>query len=266
MKRHTRKAGKQKSQPRRAPPQPAALFMGRWSLVNDKGVVSSSLTLTKFGAKRDHAPNYPGTWVVVGREARITWEDGFRDILRLEDSGSLTMLGLGKAARRWDSMPILRLQAIRVVPPTPIPTGEKCRHCLHQWQMQQRHEPKLLFPELYKRVEELLRKDYKEEDQELYLDLWEETKGGTKDRIPPERRTIPMTKQVAARLLGLTLVDEGGRDRRKMKDAVELLTKSMGDGIYKYERQSRQRYVFDREDFPIESHPKIIPGAKGHSP
>jgi hypothetical protein len=79
-------------------------------------------------------------------------------------------------------------------------------------------------------------------------------------KIPPENRTRPMTKQEAARLLGLTVIDEEtGRARRRIKDAVELLTKQMNDGIYRFEKHNRQRFVFDRRDFPIESHPKVTP-------
>jgi hypothetical protein len=85
-------------------------------------------------------------------------------------------------------------------------------------------------------------------------------------RIPPERRTIPMSKHDAARLMGYTRPDEYGRNRRSTKDAVALLTKSMQDGIIKAEQQSRQRYVFDREDFPKEVHHKIIPSLNRSSP
>lgn len=100
------------------PAASANQFVGRWQLVNDKGVVSSYLTITSsFSAKRDHAPNSPGQWEIVGKEARITWEDGYRDIFRLED-GNRTFLGLGKATS-WDSPAIFRLQAVR------IPTAQK---------------------------------------------------------------------------------------------------------------------------------------------
>jgi hypothetical protein len=85
-------------------------------------------------------------------------------------------------------------------------------------------------------------------------------------RIPAKYRTIPMSKQEAARWLGYTLLDEEKRPRRKIKDAVELLSKSMDDGIIKHEKLSRQRFVFDRRDFPIESHSKIIPTGKQNLP
>jgi hypothetical protein len=87
-------------------------FLGRWQLVDEKGVASSFLTVTRSGARRDHAPDSPGKWEVVGKEARFTWEDGFRDILRLED-GKVTFLSLGKESN-WDSKPKFQLRAVRI--------------------------------------------------------------------------------------------------------------------------------------------------------
>jgi hypothetical protein len=104
---------KQKGEaPRNADEVMQSRFVGRWKLVNDKGEASSYLTVTDSGAKRDHAPDSPGTWEVVGNEARFTWEDGFRDIMRLEH-GKITFLILGKATS-WDSKPNFRLLAVRI--------------------------------------------------------------------------------------------------------------------------------------------------------
>ncbi len=108
MARRTSKPRTETPQLLEAPPHPAA-FIGRWELVNDKGAVEMYLTVTKSGAKKKHAPKSPGTWVVVGKEARFIWEDGSRDIMRLEDDGSMTLLQLGKNARRWDARPKSRL-------------------------------------------------------------------------------------------------------------------------------------------------------------
>jgi hypothetical protein len=92
----------------------ATHFVGRWKLVDDKGVPSSYLTVTRdFKAMRDHARDYPGTWEVVGNEARFTWEDGFRDIMRREN-GEIKYLGLGKIGTAWDSAPNFRLRAVRM--------------------------------------------------------------------------------------------------------------------------------------------------------
>jgi hypothetical protein len=88
-------------------------FVGRWKIVNDKGVVAMYVTVSSsFTAKRDHAPDSPGKWEVVGADARIAWEDGFRDVMRLED-GKIALLVLGKASS-WDVQAMHRLQAVRI--------------------------------------------------------------------------------------------------------------------------------------------------------
>jgi hypothetical protein len=125
--------------------------------------------------------------------------------------------------------------------------------------MKQSHMPKLLRPELHRRVGNLLKNDPDAEDEGAFLALWEEIEGGNKERIPPERRTIPMSKKIAARLMGYTRVVEDWRERRAVKDAVEILTKSIDDGLIKAERHSRQRFVFDRNDFPPDVWYKILP-------
>jgi hypothetical protein len=46
-------------------------------------------------------------------EARFTWEDGYRDIMRLEDDGKISFFGLGKPTS-WDAKPIFQLRAVRI--------------------------------------------------------------------------------------------------------------------------------------------------------
>jgi hypothetical protein len=185
-------AKKQNSQPQTAPSQPRARFIGHWKLVNNKGIVSSYLTVAESGAKRHHAPNSPGTWEVVGNEARFTWDDGFWDILRLEADGRITFLSLGEKAKRWDARPKFRLEANRIEPPPPLPDytkAEKCRRLLLNWWMRQKQLPKLPRPALHRRVGELLKKVYDTNDEALcmaqmagdeplYLELWEEVESG----------------------------------------------------------------------------------------
>jgi hypothetical protein len=48
----------------------AARFVGRWKLIDAKGVTSSYLTVTESSAKRDHADAL-AKWVVAGHEARF---------------------------------------------------------------------------------------------------------------------------------------------------------------------------------------------------
>jgi hypothetical protein len=102
--------------PRRAPAGGNAVpnqFVGRWKLVLDNGVVAAYVNLTpSFTAKRDHAPTDPGRWQAVGKEARITWSGGYRDIMRLE-GGKIMYLEL-REAKSWDGPVFKRLQAVRI--------------------------------------------------------------------------------------------------------------------------------------------------------
>ncbi len=93
---------------------PASKFLGRWKFVNEKGVVSSYMTITKTGALRDHAPNFPGTWKIVGNEMRLTWKDGFQNILRLGSDGKMTYYGMKKGDTDWQSSPNFILHGQRI--------------------------------------------------------------------------------------------------------------------------------------------------------
>lgn len=63
-------------------------FAGSWQIVDAKGKTVSTLTLTgSHTAKKSHVPNATGKWEVVSSEARITWSDGWRDILRPQSDG-----------------------------------------------------------------------------------------------------------------------------------------------------------------------------------
>jgi hypothetical protein len=104
MARRTGRPSKQKPQPQPTTPQPAA-YIGRWKLINEKGAIEMYLTVTESGAKKDHAPNFPGTWKVEGKDLRITWKDGFWDILRLGADSSMVFLKFGKNSKRWDGRP-----------------------------------------------------------------------------------------------------------------------------------------------------------------
>jgi hypothetical protein len=69
-------------------------------------------------------------------------------------------------------------------------------------------------------------------------------------RIPPARRTRPLSISEAARLMGY---------RGNKKQAAKQLKSAMNAGAIAFERLSRQRYVFDRLDFPEESWPRLTP-------
>ena len=61
---------------------PAATFTGEWKVGLGVGGESFLITLEKGGkATKSHgSPN--GTWTVFGDEARITWSDGWHDVIR----------------------------------------------------------------------------------------------------------------------------------------------------------------------------------------
>ena len=60
----------------------AATFIGEWKVGLGVGSASFTITLEKGGkATKTHgSPN--GKWTVFGDEARITWDDGWHDVLR----------------------------------------------------------------------------------------------------------------------------------------------------------------------------------------
>jgi hypothetical protein len=45
----------------------------------------------------------------------------------------------------------------------------------------------------------------------------------------------------------------------KGKKAGEILRRAMDDGTVQFSCLTRQSYIFDRNDFPKESHPKLTP-------
>ena len=60
----------------------AATFVGEWKVGLGVGSETFTITLEKGGkATKSHgSPN--GTWTVYGDEARISWDDGWHDVLR----------------------------------------------------------------------------------------------------------------------------------------------------------------------------------------
>jgi hypothetical protein len=60
----------------------AATFVGKWEVGLGVGGQTFTITLDKGGkATKSHgSPN--GTWTVFGDEARITWSDGWHDVIR----------------------------------------------------------------------------------------------------------------------------------------------------------------------------------------
>ncbi len=60
----------------------SASFVGRWEVGLGAGAQTFYITLDKNGkATKSHgAPD--GKWTVYGDEARITWDDGWHDVIR----------------------------------------------------------------------------------------------------------------------------------------------------------------------------------------
>jgi hypothetical protein len=76
-------------------------------------------------------------------------------------------------------------------------------------------------------------------------------------KIPPGKRTRPMSLKEAARRMGY-VVDAHGK-AVPSKKAAESLRHAMDDGAVVFEELTRKRFVFSRDDFPKESWPKILP-------
>jgi hypothetical protein len=91
---------------------PASRFVGRWRLVNDKGVAAAYFTLTPSRrAKKDHVPDATATWEIVGNDGRITWSDGWRDVLRAQEDETIVITF--RPGTSWDDPPHNTLRAIR---------------------------------------------------------------------------------------------------------------------------------------------------------
>lgn len=84
---------------------PVERFVGRWRIVDQEGRISTYFTLARsLDAQKSHAPDAPGKWEVVGGEARITWTDGWQDILRPIDGGIVLKLAFGPGTS-WGDKP-----------------------------------------------------------------------------------------------------------------------------------------------------------------
>jgi hypothetical protein len=87
-------------------------FVGRWRIVASNGAVACYFTLTdKLEARKSHTPETTGKWEVVGNEARITWSDGWRDILRPQ-KGSVLKIAFSPGTS-WDDPPANTDRAIK---------------------------------------------------------------------------------------------------------------------------------------------------------
>ncbi len=60
----------------------AATFTGEWKVGLGAGGATFLITLEKGGKATKTHGSPDGTWTVFGDEARITWNDGWRDVIR----------------------------------------------------------------------------------------------------------------------------------------------------------------------------------------
>ena len=87
-------------------------FAGRWQITDDNGVTASFFSLTgDLRASKSHAPDVTAQWDIVGDEVRITWSDGWRDIVRRQGSGYVKVAF--KPGTSWDDSPANTQHAIR---------------------------------------------------------------------------------------------------------------------------------------------------------
>lgn len=57
-------------------------FVGKWEVGTAPGMGTFIITLDRNGEAHKSLGAGHGTWVVVGNEARITWDDGWQDAIR----------------------------------------------------------------------------------------------------------------------------------------------------------------------------------------
>ena len=57
-------------------------FVGRWEVGSGVGSQTFIITLNRNGEAHKTLGGTRGTWVVVGNEARISWDDGWHDAIR----------------------------------------------------------------------------------------------------------------------------------------------------------------------------------------
>jgi hypothetical protein len=62
-------------------------FLGKWKVGPGDGVGHFFITLKADGEAAKTLGSSHGTWTIVDGEARITWDDGWRDVIRRAGTG-----------------------------------------------------------------------------------------------------------------------------------------------------------------------------------
>jgi len=83
-------------------------FVGRWRIEATEGVFFMTLG-SSFDAKKTNDPNSIGKWEIVGKEARVTWSEGWRNILRPQKDISIAF----KPGTSWDDPPTSTVPAFK---------------------------------------------------------------------------------------------------------------------------------------------------------
>jgi hypothetical protein len=89
-------------------------FVGRWQISRDDktGERPFVVTLSKsFEAHKTNGPGVKGKWELIGDEVRITWSDGWSNILRQRD-GRAIIMGF-KPGTDWNDSPFNTLSATK---------------------------------------------------------------------------------------------------------------------------------------------------------
>lgn len=102
--------------PRNTQPQalPPKGLSGRWNVMAPTGELSSYMVLSGSAARKSNAPEVKGTWKLVGKEAHITWSDGWKNIIRPGNpyySASIVALEPG---RDWKDKPTHTFKGVKV--------------------------------------------------------------------------------------------------------------------------------------------------------
>jgi sulfatase modifying factor 1 len=103
-------------------------FAGRWRIVANNGATACFFTLDQsFSARKSHVPTATAKWEIVGDEARITWSDGWRDILRPQEGGRVLKIAFGPGTS-WNAPPANVQTAIKESPNDTVKKGKRKRH------------------------------------------------------------------------------------------------------------------------------------------
>ena len=93
--------------------QARSKFVGKWRVLNDKGGTIFVITLDDSGeSQTTNVAGLTGKWEVVGNEVRITWSEGWRDIIRPEKNGYRKYAF--KPGMKWEDKPIEELRTAKI--------------------------------------------------------------------------------------------------------------------------------------------------------